>query len=445
MSKEQGRSEVGLRNPKHVILRGCPDPSQLRVMAPELQKSFRSKSGEFHMKILMLAPQPFFQPRGTPFSVLHRLKALSQLGHEVDLITYHLGEDVPIAGIRIFRIPRVPFVRHIDVGPSKKKIILDAILALAAIYRLTIKRYEVIHSHEEAGFLGTFLAKMFRSQHLYDMHSSLPQQLRNFRFTELSLFIRLFERLERLTIERADALITICPELRNYVERLVPEKPQALIENVAEASEVFETSKVSVAALRESHGLNGHTVVLYAGTFEPYQGLDLLVEAGAQVVKARPEVSFVLVGGKPDQVEHYVAKVRALHLDNHFTFTGSVAPEKVALYLQMADVVVSPRVQGTNTPLKIYSYLRSGKPIVATRHITHTQVLNDEVAVLTDITPRALAEGILRTLTDEQLRQRVVQNARRLAEERYSYHGYLERTREIYDYLARARQPNPAH
>ena len=66
------------------------------------------------MKILMLAPEPFFESRGTPISVLGRLRALSTLGHEVDLVTYHLGENVSIPGMTIHRIPRVPLVRSMS-------------------------------------------------------------------------------------------------------------------------------------------------------------------------------------------------------------------------------------------------------------------------------------------------------------------------------------------
>ena len=118
------------------------------------------------MKILMLAPQPFLEPRGTPFSVLGRLKALSQLGHKVDLVTYHLGSDVEIPEVKIHRIMKVPFIKSIKVGPSLPKLLLDALVLMKAI-RLVIRgNYDLLHTHEEASFFGVILAKLFRLPHL---------------------------------------------------------------------------------------------------------------------------------------------------------------------------------------------------------------------------------------------------------------------------------------
>ena len=114
------------------------------------------------MKILMVAPQPFFEPRGTPFSVLGRLKALSKLGHEVDLVTYHIGEDVAIPGVVIRRIPSIPFIRKISIGPSVKKLFLDMFLLVKTMSLLMRRRYDLLHSHEEASFFCVFFAKVFR-------------------------------------------------------------------------------------------------------------------------------------------------------------------------------------------------------------------------------------------------------------------------------------------
>ncbi len=73
------------------------------------------------MHILMIAPEPFFEPRGTPFCEFHRIRALTSLGHTVDLVTYPFGRDVTMPGLRIFRCLRPPFIKHIKIGPSVRE------------------------------------------------------------------------------------------------------------------------------------------------------------------------------------------------------------------------------------------------------------------------------------------------------------------------------------
>ena len=143
-------------------------------------------------------------------------------------------------------------------------------------------------------------------------------------------------------------------------------------------------------------GLEPHTpLVLYTGTFEAYQGLDLLFAAMAFVRAERPDARLLLAGGKPDQVEKARAEARAAGIDDVTVFAGERPAAEIPAYLLASDVLVSPRSRGTNTPLKIYQYLRSGKPIVATRLLTHTQVLSDDTAILTGASPREFADGIL--------------------------------------------------
>src|SRR5438477_9282426 len=93
------------------------------------------------MRILMIAPEPFFEPRGTPFSEFHRIRALIQLGHEVDLVTYPFGADVTMPGLRIFRSVRPPLVRSVAVGPSAAKLPLDCFLAFTVARLALTRRY----------------------------------------------------------------------------------------------------------------------------------------------------------------------------------------------------------------------------------------------------------------------------------------------------------------
>jgi glycosyltransferase involved in cell wall biosynthesis len=170
--------------------------------------------------------------------------------------------------------------------------------------------------------------------------------------------------------------------------------------------------------------------VLYTGTFEAYQGLDLLFASMALVRAARPDARLVLAGGRADQVANAREQARAAGIEDMTLFAGERPASEIPGYLLAADLLVSPRSRGTNTPLKIYQYLRSGKAIVATRLLTHTQVLSDDTAILTGVTPRDYADGILAGLDDPARATAVGRRARELAETKYSYAAYLEKTRQ---------------
>ncbi len=396
------------------------------------------------MRILMIAPEPFFQPRGTPFSEYYRTRALTELGHEVDMVTYPIGEDVSIPGLRIFRAPGIPGIRKISIGPSLAKLPLDAMVFSSAVRRLMSGRYDLLDCHEEAGLMGVLLSKLFGVPAVYDMHSSLPEQLVNFRYTRSAVLRKLFAILERWTIKGSAAVIVICPYLQEVVADVDPEKPCFLIENspLAEANRVAGSEEVT--ALRKSLGLEGTAVIGYTGTFEAYQGLDLLFDAVRWIAERDPSARLLMVGGHPDQIDEARGGIQKRGLQDKVVFVGQRPPAEMSVYLAATDVLVSPRLHGNNTPLKIYSYLRAGKAIVATRLLTHTQVLDDEISQLTAAEPEAFGKGILTLLRDPNRAQALGEAARRRAENEYSYENYLEKTRRVLDFLSRTAEPEQA-
>ncbi|HEX5475572.1 MAG TPA: glycosyltransferase family 4 protein [Vicinamibacterales bacterium] len=389
------------------------------------------------MHILMIAPEPFFEPRGTPFSEYHRIRALLDLGHTVDLVTYPFGADVTMPGLRIFRCLRPPFVRGVRLGPSLAKVPLDLTLAAAAARRAAGGRYDAVHSHEEASAIGVVLARMLRIPHLYDMHSSLPQQLANFSFSRSRVLAALFRAMERFVIRGSRAVIVICPELQALVQTITHDVPAVLIENAPGSGDVGAFDGGSPADVRRNLGLPADApMVLYTGTFEAYQGLDLLFAAMPAVHAARPDVRLVLAGGDATQIDRARAEVRRLGVEQAVLFAGRRRAEEIPSLLSAAAALVSPRSTGINTPLKIYQYLRSGRPIVATRLLTHTQVLDDSVAFLTDATPDGFARGLLDAVSDTSRAEAIGACARQLADTKYSYDAYLRRTREACALLA---------
>ena len=337
------------------------------------------------------------------------------------------------------RIPRVPFCSDIKVGPSGIKLVLDVLLVLWTIGMLLRHRYSFVHAHEESVFWAGWLKPIFGFKLVYDMHSSLPQQLRNFGYTDSRYIVRAFERLERSALDNADAVITICPDLERYAVSVMPDSERhLLIEN-----SVFGTVRLKARRATRYPFLGDEAmrvpaerpILLYAGTFERYQGLELLVRAFA---RARPQLGdavLVLVGGTPSQVDALRAEAEALGLGDSCRIIGRVAPDQVRDLIAKASVLLSPRIDGTNTPLKVYEQLASGIPLVASRIYSHTQVLNDDVCFLVDPTEEAMAEGLIAALTDEAARARVTAAARDLYATRYSPLAYEMKMRRLLEVL----------
>jgi glycosyltransferase involved in cell wall biosynthesis len=194
-------------------------------------------------------------------------------------------------------------------------------------------------------------------------------------------------------------------------------------------------TRCSAHELKERLELKDRLPIVYTGTFESYQGLDLLVGSAKIVKEYHPEILFVLVGGKPQQIEHWQIEARKHDVEDCLLFLGIVPPAEALDYLEMAEILISPRVGGTSVPLKIYSYLHVGKPIIATDLLAHTQVLNNEIALLVAPTGEELADGILRLVRSPDLRRRLGHRAQQHARQRFDPANYLAKIAWIYQEL----------
>ena len=331
---------------------------------------------------------------------------------------------------------RPPFVTKVPIGPSLTKLALDLLMVLTILRRVSRTRYDAIHSHEEMGLIGVGLSRVLGIPHLYDMHSSLPQQLSNFKYSRSGSLRRMFEWAEARMVHGSRVVITICQELQDTVEQMGVGERALLIENVM-GGDVEEPSSLSPRDVRRRwHIRDDAPMVLYTGTFESYQGVDLLIHASAQLARTHPHVRVLVVGGEPAQVDAARALARSVGAVDAVVFTGQEPASEIPAYIGSCDLLVSPRIRGTNTPLKIYSYLRSGKPIVATDLLTHTQVLTPEVARLVPVDAGAVATAIADLIDRPDERARLAGGAARLAATRYSRDAYLRQTAKAYARLS---------
>jgi len=379
------------------------------------------------LRILFLAPQPFFEVRGTPLAVLHMTRALASLGHSVDLLTFPQGEPVLVEGVRHFRSPRLP-VGRVKAGPSLAKMALDVPFLVEAAWRLRFGGYDVVHAVEEAAHLIAPFARWFGVPLVMDVDSSIPDQLRYSGFATRGLLLRLAEALERHALQNSAAVITVCASLTDGVKARAPGLPVFQVEDPPLVTPGATPAPEAVDALRRELTLGPWPVVLYSGNFEPYQGVELLLEALAHVA----QVQLLLMGGGPHDVARMKAEARARGIGERTIFSGQRPPSELPLFLALADVLVSPRAKGQNTPFKVFTYIASGKPLVATRIPTHTQLLDDTTAFLVEPTPRAVAAGLEAALDDPEEAAARARAARELVEREYSVERYREKIARAY-------------
>lgn len=355
------------------------------------------------LKILVVAPQPFFIQRGTPIAVRMLLQSLGEAGHRCDAIVFPEGEDVDLPNVQVIRAPRVPGTKGMPPGFSLKKLLVDAAMFPMLAWRLLRHRYDLVIAVEEAAFMTLVLKPFFRVPYIYDIDSSIPEQI-NDKFGLPSWLNTALTAAERTAVRGSIGAIPCCQALGDIVRDYAPTLPVQTLEDVSLVDFDAETAPPEGWSYESP-------VLMYIGNLEGYQGVGLLIEGFAKAVADGTEAHLVVIGGTPDTIETHRALADRTGAGDKITFTGPRPVEEIARYMAQATIVASPRTQGRNTPMKVYSYLDSGRPLLATRLPTHTQVLDDDIAMLVDPTPEDMARGISALLADPDLRDRLARQA----------------------------------
>jgi glycosyltransferase involved in cell wall biosynthesis len=282
----------------------------------------------------------------------------------------------------------------------------------------------LIHTHEEANIMGVFFNKLTRIPHLYDMHSSLVQQMNNFQYTRSTIIRGLMKKMEKTVLLNANSVIVICRALYDYAAGITDESKLVIIENfIDNGTENLDGRKIEL--VKEELAEPGKKIIMYTGTLEAYQGIPLLIDS---MNFLSPDFQLVLIGGNPSQVDKLHKSVIEKNLHNKVRLLGRKEPSDIPYFLKNADVLVSPRTLGTNIPLKIYSYLKSGVPVVATDLFTHTQSINHDIAILVKPEPQELARGIEMAVSG--IGQETAERAKAFCDRNYSYQRYLDLVRD---------------
>jgi glycosyltransferase involved in cell wall biosynthesis len=381
------------------------------------------------LNILLLAPQPFYQERGTPIAVKLLAQTLGEQGYVVHLLVFAEGEEIDLPHVTIYRHIPLPGMSNIKPGLSVKKLICDFFLFVKSLQLIRRHEFQLVHAVEESVFMALVIKKIFKIPYVYDMDSCMSLQLMD-KFPSLGLVRSMMGWLEKAAIVNSKGVLAVCRTLEEMVKKIAPDKLTARIEDIT----LLESGSEGQENLREELGIQG-IVLMYVGNFEKYQGIDLLLDGFAEAVRRKKDLQLVLIGGNKEDIQFYKQRTRQLGIATGVFFCGQRPVNNLGYYLGQADILVSPRMQGNNTPMKIYSYLDSGIPVLATDLPTHTQVLDEGIACLVHPTPADMADGIIALAENKVLREKIGFQARQRVQEEYSLPAFQRKLAAFYQKL----------
>jgi glycosyltransferase involved in cell wall biosynthesis len=366
----------------------------------ELQAETPAEPGpERNYRVLMIAPTSFFADYGCHVRILEEAQILQKLGQQVTVVTYHNGGPVP--GLDIRRGLPVPWRRNYEVGSSRHKVGLDALLGLKTLQLLARERFDIIHAHiHEGALLGVVLGRLFRVPLVFDFQGSMTEEMIDHHFLrrESPLYGPL-RRIETWIDHSAPVVFTSSTN----AECLLIDKfgcdpsriravPDCVNTDVFRPATDYDPGMLD--ALRSSLGIPpDRKLIVYLGLLAQYQGTDLLLQALRCMVQERRDVHLLLMGFP--SVGYYQDQAAALGVSDFVTFTGRVPYEHAPMRLALGDVAVAPKLSLTEGSGKLLNYMAVGLPVVAFDTPVAREYLGSDGILATRGDVDSLAEKLL--------------------------------------------------
>jgi glycosyltransferase involved in cell wall biosynthesis len=391
----------------------------------------------------MIAPTSFFSDYGGHIRILEETRALQERGHQIAIVTYYKGNNVP--GLDIRRTARLPWHADYEVGSSRHKIAFDVYLAAQSWVEARRFRPDVIHAHmHEGALIGGALARLGRVPLVFDFQGSLTAEMVDHAFLDPDgrLYPWLY-RLETYISRRLpDAILTSTSRACQLLHQDFGVPPEKIVPLPDCADTIrFDPARFALDTaahpLRKQLGIpDDHVVVGYLGLLTNYQGIPHLIDA-ASMLKERQERVHFLVMGYPN-VEHYAQMAAQRGAADAMTFTGKIPFEEAPDYLALADITVAPKMSTSEGSGKLLNYMAMARPVVAYDTAVNREFLGDfgVYAPVGDVA--ALAEAIASLARQPARRMRVGIELRRRAEERFSWPAAALRIEKLYWDLTRA-------
>jgi len=317
------------------------------------------------LRVLVIAPTPFFSDRGCHIRINEESQALLSRGHQLKILTYGLGKNV--ANLDIERIHHFRSYTKTSAGPSLFKILFDFLLLLRTIQRIRTFRPTVIHAHLHEGMCIAWIARLVTRSHtpiLFDAQGSLVAELRNHMPKAPRAFFTIMHWLEKGIFRLPDATVLSSESLKKLViENTLSPKDIPLTVAADSANPIEQLPSQEKSMLMEQYHIQEtDCVVLYCGGMTADKGTDLLYEAMSPLLAADPSLKMVWIGGPEKEM---LARAQKDHLDNQMIFLGSRPFLETHRLSQIGTIAIDPKPPTSSQASgKILNYMALSLPIV---------------------------------------------------------------------------------
>lgn len=387
--------------------------------------------------VAMVVACPFPVNWGTPGAIREMSQTLAELGHNVNVVTYPFGEDLPVGKIKLWRLP--PYWRKkpggLYSGPSLEKILFDVLLVFKLCRVIRKEKIQIIHAHNYEGVLIGAIAKLFTGKRLlYNASNLMADELPSYGFIKpLFLAKTLARLLDWLVPKFPDQFIVVSKELEALlIARGIPGSRIALVPCGIDP-EIF--ARPDPEPLRARFAIGNRPVVMYTGINSPLQRIDYLLRAFSLVLRHEPEALLMVVSPleeDPD-LESNRSLARTLAIDRSVIWVEGHYLSQLADYLALATVTVIPRPNVPGHPIKLLNSMAAGKPAVcfagAAKGVEHMY----DAFVVADHNWEQLGEAIVTMLRDPELAQRLGANARETAIKHFTWKQLCKNVEAAYE------------
>lgn len=363
------------------------------------------------MKIAYISNSRIPTERAHGIQIIKMCEAFAELGHDVTLFVprrmnkikldaytyYNVGQK-----FKIKYLPTIDTVRFGKVG----FIFQSIVFSLVTLFRVSFSKYDAVYSRDE---IVLYPMSFFGKNIVLELHDNKS----NFAISRLLVSAK---------------IVAITNSIKDFCIQKGADKDAVIVAHDAVDLNMFDIKESKMECRNKLELPHNKKIVLYSGHLYEWKGVQVLAEASRLFDS---NMLVVFVGGTDSDVELFKRKnVNAANI----LIVGHRSYQEIPIWIKSADAVVLPNIDNRPTsPMKLFEYMASGVPIVASNLNSIREILNDDNSILFRTADKvelakSINECLNNSILSKSISDRAFGDSRGLS--------WLARARKIIDFIS---------